>query len=570
MDYDVLVVGAGLAGMRAALAAQQAGADVAILSKVHPVRSHSNAAQGGINAALTDRGDDWQEHGYETVKGSDYLGDQDAIEVLAEEAGNEIITLEHMGVIFSRNEEGYLGTRRFGGQQRARTFFVSDFTGQALLHVMFEQLLKSGVRVLDEWFVTSLVTHEGVCTGVTALEMRTGQIHTVGARSVILATGGLGRVFEPSTNGLVCTGDGMSLGYRAGAPLMDMEMVQYHPTTLKGNGLLISEAARGEGAHLLNADGERFMQKYAPNMLELASRDVVSRAEQTEINEGRGIDGCVLLDCRHLGRDFILEKLHQIHEEGMTYANVDLTKEPIPIRPGMHYQMGGLKTDVDGRCWDELGGGWGGVKGLFAAGEVACVSLHGGNRLGANSLLDTVVFGRRSGVAAASFAKDIAGRGLPLPGQQVQAEEEARINVLLGSGGAGESVAGMRLEMGEVMNEHLAVFRNEEGMRVAFDKIKDLQRRYASVSVKNSGRIYNTSLIFALELGFMLDCAESIVSGALQRKESRGAHTRTDFPDRNDTEWMKHILVYYEEDAEPRTSTLPVVITRWEPQVRSY
>ena len=351
---------------------------------------------------------------------------------------------------------------------------------------------------------------------------------------------------------------------------MDMEMVQYHPTTLKGNGLLISEAARGECAHLLNADGERFMQKYAPNMLELASRDVVSRAEQTEINEGRGIDGCVLLDCRHLGRDFILEKLHQIHEEGMTYANVDLTKEPIPIRPGMHYQMGGLKTDVDGRCWDELGGGWGGVKGLFAAGEVACVSLHGGNRLGANSLLDTVVFGRRSGVAAASFAKDIAGRGIPLPGQQVQAEEEARINVLLGSGGAGESVAGMRLEMGEVMNEHLAVFRNEEGMRVAFDKIKDLQRRYASVSVKNSGRIYNTSLIFALELGFMLDCAESIVSGALQRKESRGAHTRTDFPDRNDTEWMKHILVYYEEDAEPRTSTLPVVITRWEPQVRSY
>jgi len=570
MDYDVLVVGAGLAGMRAALAAQQAGADVAILSKVHPVRSHSNAAQGGINAALTDRGDDWEEHGYETVKGSDYLGDQDAIEVLAEEAGGEIITLEHMGVIFSRNEEGYLGTRRFGGQQRARTFFVSDFTGQALLHVMFEQLLKSGVRVLDEWFVTSLVTHEGICTGVTALEMRTGQLHTVGARSVILATGGLGRVFEPSTNGLICTGDGMSLGYRAGVPLMDMEMVQYHPTTLKGNGLLISEAARGEGAHLLNADGERFMQKYAPNMLELASRDVVSRAEQTEINEGRGIDGCVLLDCRHLGRDFVLEKLHQIHEEGMTYANVDLTKEPIPIRPGMHYQMGGLKTDINGRCWDELGGGWGGVRGLFAAGEAACVSLHGGNRLGANSLLDTVVFGRRSGVAAAAFAKDVGGRGIPLPGSEEQAQEEARINALLDRAASGESVAGMRLEMGEVMNEHLAVFRNEEGMQTALDKIKDLQHRYRSVPVKNSGRIFNTSLIFALELGFMLDCGESIVSGALQRKESRGAHTRTDFPDRNDEEWMKHILVYHQENEEPRTSTLPVVVTRWQPQVRSY
>jgi succinate dehydrogenase / fumarate reductase flavoprotein subunit len=570
MDYDVLVVGAGLAGMRAALAAQQAGADVAILSKVHPLRSHSNAAQGGINAALTDRGDDWQEHGYETVKGSDYLGDQDAIEILAEEAGSEIITLEHMGVIFSRNEEGYLGTRRFGGQQRARTFFVSDFTGQALLHVMFEQIVKSGVRVLDEWFVTSLVTHEGICTGVTALEMRTGEIHTVGARSVILATGGLGRVFEPSTNGLVCTGDGMSLGYRAGVPLMDMEMVQYHPTTLKGNGLLISEAARGEGAHLLNADGERFMQKYAPNMLELASRDVVSRAEQTEINEGRGIDGCVLLDCRHLGRDFILEKLHQIHEEGMTYANVDLTKEPIPIRPGMHYQMGGLKTDVDGRCWDKLGGDWGGVQGLFAAGEAACVSLHGGNRLGANSLLDTVVFGRRSGVAAAAFAKDAAASGIPLPGDAVQSQEAERINALLARNGTGDRVAGMRLEMGEAMNEHLAVFRNEEGMQTAFEKIKELQQRYGSVSVKNSGKIYNTSLIFALELGFMLDCAESIVSGAIQRKESRGAHTRTDFPDRNDDEWLKHILVYYQDDGEPRTSTLPVVITRWEPQIRVY
>jgi len=570
MDFDVLVVGAGLAGMRAALAAQQAGSDVAILSKVHPVRSHSNAAQGGINAALTDRGDDWEEHGYETVKGSDYLGDQDAIEILAEEAGGEIITLEHMGVIFSRNEEGYLGTRRFGGQQRARTFFVSDFTGQALLHVMFEQLLKSGVRVLDEWFVTSLVTHEGICTGVTALEIRTGQLHTVGARSVILATGGLGRVFEPSTNGLICSGDGMSLGYRAGVPLMDMEMVQYHPTTLKGNGLLISEAARGEGAHLLNADGERFMQRYAPNMLELASRDVVSRAEQTEINEGRGIDGCVLLDCRHLGRDFILDKLHQIHEEGMTYANVDLTKEPIPIRPGMHYQMGGLKTDIDGRCWDELGGGWGGVRGLFAAGEAACVSLHGGNRLGANSLLDTVVFGRRSGVAAAAFAKNVIGQGIPLPGSEEQAKEETRIDALLSRAASAESVAGMRLEMGEVMNENLAVFRDEAGMKVAFEKIKDLQQRYRSVPVKNSGKIFNTSLIFALELGFMLDCAESIVTGALQRKESRGAHTRIDFPDRNDEEWMKHILVYHQGSETPRTSTLPVVITRWEPQVRSY
>ena len=329
-DHDVLIIGAGLAGMRAALAAGENGADVAVVTKVHPVRSHSNAAQGGINAALTDRGDDWKEHAYDTIKGSDYLGDQDAVSIMCMEAGEEVINMEHMGVIFNRDEEGRLGTRAFGGQRRERTFFVSDFTGQALLHVLYEQVLKVGVRIYEEWFLLSLIVEDSECCGAVVMEIRSGEIHVIRAKAVIMASGGLGRVFEPSTNALICTGDGMGIAYRVGASLMDMEMVQYHPTTLKGSGVLITEGARGEGAYLLNANGERFMERYAPNMMELASRDVVSRSEQTEINEGRGINGCVLLDVRHLGERLIRERLSQILDIARDFANVDLLTEPIP------------------------------------------------------------------------------------------------------------------------------------------------------------------------------------------------------------------------------------------------
>ncbi len=396
-DHDVLIIGAGLAGMRAALAARNNGVDVAVVTKVHPVRSHSNAAQGGINAALTDRGDDWRDHAFDTVKGSDYLGDQDGIEIMCREAGQEVINMEHMGVIFNRDERGHLGTRAFGGQRQARTFFVADFTGQALLHVLYEQVMKAEVRIYEEWFVLSLVVEDGACSGAVVIEIRTGEIHVIRAKAVIVATGGLGRVFEPSTNALICTGDGMGLAYRAGAPLMDMEMVQYHPTTLKGSGVLITEGARGDGAHLLNSEGERFMERYAPSMMELASRDVVSRSEQTEINEGRGVDGCVFLDCRHLGETLIRERLSQIMEIARDFAGIDILTEPIPIQPGMHYQMGGVKTDVDGQT---------SLSGLYAAGEVACVSVHGGNRLGANSLLDTLVFGARAGNHASDAAKN--------------------------------------------------------------------------------------------------------------------------------------------------------------------
>ena len=556
-DHDVLVVGAGLAGMRAALEAQSQGANVAIVTKVHPVRSHSNAAQGGINAALTDRGDPWEDHAFSTVKGSDYLGDQDAIEIMSREAGAAVIELEHMGVIFSRDEDGRLGTRRFGGQERARTFFVADITGQAMLHVLHEQIQKAGVQVYEEWFVTSLVMDDGQCRGVVALEIMTGQLHLMRANAVILATGGLGRAFEPSTNGLIVTGDGMALAYQAGTSLMDMEMVQYHPTTLKGNGVLITEGARGEGAYLLNKDGDRFMEKYAPNMMELASRDVVSRAEQIEINEGNDVDGCVLLDLRHLGRELIETKLSYINEVSMDFVNINLAEQPLPIRPGMHYQMGGIKTDVHGAT---------SIPGLYAAGECACVSVHGGNRLGANSLLDTVIFGRRSGEASAEYTR---GRPMPNISEAVVAQDRDHIRSLLERDKNGDSVAGVRLAMGQTMNEHLAVFRTEEGMQAALTAIRDLKQRYARVPVQDKGQVFNTALVFALELGFMLDCSETICISGLARKESRGAHFRTDMPERDDTNFLKHTMATLGPEG-PDIDFSPVTITQWQPEERKY
>ena len=557
LDHDILIIGAGLAGMRAALSAKELGADVAVVSKVHPVRSHSNAAQGGINAALTDRGDDWRDHAYDTIKGSDFLGDQDAIALMCEEAGGEVIAMEHMGAIFNRDEEGRLGTRAFGGQREARTFFVADFTGQALLHVLYEQILKAGALVYEEWFVLSLIVRDGKCGGAVIMDIRSGKIEVVRAKAVILAAGGLGRVFEPSTNALICTGDGMSLGYRAGASLMDMEMVQYHPTTLKGSGVLISEAARGEGAYLLNSENDRFMLKYAPEFKELASRDVVSRCEQTEINEGRGIDGCVLLDVRHLGEKYISERLSQIRELAMDFANVDMAKEPVPIMPGMHYQMGGVKANVDGET---------GVPGLYAAGEVACVSVHGGNRLGANSLLDTLVFGRRSGVHAAEMVKSIQHLNVD---DSAADDDKNNIQKLLAND-KNESFGQIRLDMGTAMKEHFGVFRDEKGMLEGIEKIESVKKRAEDVYVADKGSIFNTNLLFTLELGFMVECAESIAVSAADRTESRGAHTRTDLPDRDDENWLKHILVSQDEDGGHELSYKDVVITDWEPVTRQY
>ncbi len=558
LEHDVLIIGAGLAGMRAAIAAQANGANTAIISKVHPVRSHSNAAQGGINAALTDRGDDWEDHAYDTVKGSDFLGDQDAIEVMCKSAGRSLIDMEHMGVTFNRDDEGKLGTRAFGGQRKARTFYVGDFTGQALLHVMFEQLIKSGIRSYEEWFVTGLIQEDGQVCGVTALEIRTGQIYAIRAKTVIFATGGLGRTFEPSTNALIVTGDGMALAYNAGARLMDMEMVQYHPTTLQGSGVLISEAARGEGAYLLDKNGDRFMEKYAPNMMELASRDVVSRAEQTEINAGNGVNGCMFLDCRHLGESLIMEKLSQIREIGIDLIGVDMITDPVPIRPGMHYIMGGIKTDIDGLT---------NVPGVYAAGECACVSVHGGNRLGANSLLDTIVFGERSGNHAALASRDVDYVEFDV--DEVVKKEEERLQGILDRPQNGDRVGAIRLDMGQSLNNNLAVYRNQAGMEETLRDMTGFRERYASVPVDNKGSVFNTDLIFSLELGFMLDCAGAVTVSALDRKDSRGAQARTDFPDRDDENWMKHVVVTKGE-VGPEISYLPVSITKWTPEERKY
>ena len=560
VDHDVLVLGAGLAGMRAALEAARNGADVAVISKVHPVRSHSGAAQGGINAALGE-GDSWEVHALDTIKGSDYLADQDAVEIMTREAPGDLIELEHMGVIFYRSPDGKLGTRAFGGASKARTYFVGDITGQALLYTLYDQLLKAGVKVYEEWFATSLLMADGACRGVIALDMLRGDLQLLRAKAVIVASGGMGRVYEPSTNALICTGDGIALAYRAGAPVMDMEMVQYHPTTLKGTGFLMTEAARGEGAYLLNSDGERFMERYAPKMKELASRDVVSRAETQEIAAGRGVGGCVLLDLRHLGADVILTKLPQIHEIALDFLNIDMIKEPVPVRPGMHYIMGGVKTNAAAETP---------LPGLYAAGECACVSVHGGNRLGANSLLDTLVFGRHAGRNAAAYVKTVKSMPSDAAGEQSLAAEQKRVQALLDRPATGETTAKLRLELGTMMDEKVGVYRDQAGLQDALNTIHDLQRRYANVAVRDKGRIYNQALTFALELGFMLDCAETTVIGALGRTESRGAQYRTDYPNRNDAEWLKHILITWREGQAPAINYQPVTITKWPPQERTY
>jgi succinate dehydrogenase / fumarate reductase flavoprotein subunit len=559
--HDVLIIGAGLAGQRAALAAAEAGATVAIMSKVHPVRSHSNAAAGGINAALNPD-DSWESHAFDTVKGSDYLGDQDAIEIMCREAPGEVLWLEHRGVTFHRNAEGLLGTRAFGGASAARTYYVADITGQALLHVLYEQLMKvhEFVDRYEEWFVTGLLQDDdGECCGAIARNIRDGSMELFAAKAVILASGGAGQCYRPTTNALICTGDGIAQAYRIGAPLMDMEMVQYHPTTLAGNGILITEGARGEGAHLYNAEGERFMEKYAPNKLELASRDVVSRAEQTEINEGRGFpDGTVALDITKVPRKRTLEALREIVNIGRDFAGVDITREPIHIRPGCHYIMGGVKTDV-----------WGAtsIPGLYAAGEVACVSVHGGNRLGANSLLDTLIFGRRSGEHAAARAEALS---MPRSSDASLRDEQRAIDDILRREPGGRRVSEIKDELGTMMNEKVAVFRDEDGLRQAHATIRRLKEEASVAAIDDHGTVFNQDVLGAIELGYMLDVAECIVVGALERRESRGAQFRLDFPQRNDDEWLKHITLSANGGGVPTVSYSPVTMTQWEPQERTY
>jgi succinate dehydrogenase / fumarate reductase flavoprotein subunit len=560
-SHDILIIGAGLAGQRAALAAAENGATVAIISKVHPVRSHSVAAAGGINAALNPE-DSWESHAFDTIKGSDYLGDQDAIEVMCKEAPDEILWLEHAGVTFHRNDVGQLGTRAFGGASQARTYYVADITGQAILHVLYERLMKHHNQIdrYEEWFTTEiLLDDEGHCSGAVCRNIKDGQLEVFNAKSVILASGGAGQVFKPTTNALICTGDGIAQAYKVGAPLMDMEMIQYHPTTLAENGFLITEGARGEGAHLYNALGERFMEKYAPNKLELASRDVVSRAEQTEILEGRGFpDGTIALDITKVPRKRTLEALREIVNIGRDFAGVDITREPIHIKPGMHYIMGGVKTDVDGQTP---------IPGLYAAGEVACVSVHGGNRLGANSLLDTLIFGRRSGEHAAKRALEVR---MPENSRAKLADTQAQFDSILAREPGGRRISDIKNELGETMNQYCAVYRDQDGLEKAHDIVRRLKEEAEVAAIDDKGTVFNQDLLGAVELDYMLDVAECIVVASKERKESRGAQFRTDFPDRNDAEWLKHIDVARNGGDVPHVTYSPVTITKWEPQERTY
>jgi succinate dehydrogenase / fumarate reductase, flavoprotein subunit len=556
--HDVVVVGAGCAGMRAAIEAFDAGADVAMISKIHPVRSHSGAAEGGINAALGNASeDDPVKHAYDTVKGSDYLGDQDAIEILCNEAPGDVYELEHWGAVFSRTPDGRIAQRPFGAAGEPRTAYAADITGHVLIHVLYEQVMKRDITTYEEHFAWKLVVDDDRCQGVIAWDLVNGGLTAIGAKTVVLATGGAGRLYTGTTNAYACTGDGMALALRAGVPLKDMEMMQFHPTTLAPTGVLITEGCRGEGAYLLNAQGERFLVNYAPNAMELASRDVISRAEQTEIDEGRGLDGNVLLDLRHLGAERILERLHGTRELSMTFAGVDPIYEPIPVRPGAHYHMGGVDTDVWGLTT---------LEGLYAAGEVACVSVHGANRLGGNALMETITYGKRVGAHAADWAMSHTTVTVP---ESVEVDAERELKTLLDRT-EGERPWQIRDELAETMHENFGVFRREEQMLAQGEIVHGLRERYERVVVDDKGDVFNSDLTQTLELGFLLELAECMVVSGLARKESRGAHARPyDYPDRDDENYLRHTLVTW-EDGSPSLDWKPVMITKWQPEERKY
>ena len=571
-QFDTIIIGAGLAGLRAAIEIGE-DASVAVLSKVFATRSHSGAAQGGIGAALANEEEDsWEWHMFDTVKGSDYLGDQDAIETMVKDAPRTIFELEHLGVPFNRTSEGKIAQRAFGGHTSGfgkapvkRACFAADRTGRVILDTLWEQCLRRNTKFYDEFQVLSLVVEDGRCCGAVAYELATGELHTFYSKAVLLATGGAGKIFKTTSNAFASTGDGMALAYRAGAPLEDMEFVQFHPTGIYKLGILISEAARGEGGILLNKDGERFMERYAPVIKDLAPRDMVSRCILEEIRAGKGIDGkdYVHLDLTHLGEDVINTKLAEITGFARTYAGVDATREPIPVQPTCHYMMGGIASDVDGRVTvdsDDTP-----FEGLFAAGECACVSVHGANRLGCNSLLDTLVFGRRSGMEISRYVQSV---DFQKPATDFEKMAAAKISGLMAANGkekVGEIMAGMQ----EVMMEKVSVFRMESPMTEALEKIKELKERYQMVSLQDKGSCFNRDLLDALELGHMLDLAEVITMGALYRQESRGAHFREDFPERNDATYLVHTLVRF-TDQGPQILEKPVTITRFQPKERKY
>ncbi|MBA3307785.1 MAG: succinate dehydrogenase flavoprotein subunit [Chloroflexi bacterium] len=572
-EYEAVIVGAGGAGLYAALELARTGVKTAVLTKLYPTRSHTGAAQGGICAALGNHEEDhWEWHMFDTVKGGDYLVDQDAAEVLAREAIETVIELEHLGLPFNRTRDGKIDQRRFGGHTRnygeaavRRSCFAADRTGHMILQTLYQQCIKHGVRFFDEYHVVDLLIDGGLTRGVVAYRIADGELHVFRSGAVLLATGGFGRIFRITSNAHALTGDGVSLAYRRGVPLEDMEFYQFHPTGIVGIGILLSEAARGEGGYLRNGDGERFMERYAPTLMELAPRDMVSRAIYMEIREGRGVEGqdYVHLDLTHLGKEVIDSKLPDITEFARVYQGIEPITQPVPITPTAHYAMGGVPTDIEARVVvDERNTV---LPGLYAAGECACVSVHGANRLSTNSLIDILVFGRRAGL---SMAADVAGTGLPdvAPDASEPVREELEA---LRTRAHGENVAHIRAELADAMMERCGVFRTQEGLDRLTGDIRALRQRYRSAAIDDRGRVYNTDLLEARELGYLLDCAEATVAAARARTESRGGHYREDHPERDDGEWLKHSLVY-KTDGDPEIRYKPVTITRFQPKPRTY
>jgi len=568
LSHDILIMGSGIAGLRAALEAAivtQGKVSIGILSKVQLMRSHSVGAEGGTAAVLRpEEGDSLELHAWDTVKGSDFLADQDVVFRFVNIMPEEIMYLDHQGIPWSRRPDGRIDQRPFGGHSYPRATYAADKTGFFEMQTLYDALTKYDcVTRYDEWFVTSILTNDGQFSGLTALDMRTGKFHVFKGKSLIICTGGIGRISGFTTYSYTATGDGIAMAYRAGIALKDMEFVQFHPTGLIPTGILMTEACRGEGGYLRNNKGERFMEKYAPERMELGPRDIVSRSIITEILEGRGFKGergldYVHLDLTHLGADKINERLGFIRELCMKFIGLDPVYEPIPIRPVWHYLMGGIHTNIDGAT---------SIKGIWAAGECACSSLHGANRLGTNSTAECLAWGKITGGEAAKYVMGLE-KEVPLPQEQINKEKAFIFDDLLKRDGT-ESLYAIRSELQATIDRHMGIFRTGDEMEAGLKKIRQLKERYQKISIRDKSRVYNTDLIFALELGFMLDVAEVVVAGGLRRQESRGAHARRDFPERDDANWLKHTLAYWTPEG-PRFEYCPVKITTWKPIKRKY